>query len=63
MPVIPVPLRAGEPDARFDLKAVLDRLYDEGFYGDRAYAHPPEPRLSPDDAAWAAAFVPTPTVG
>ena len=59
MPVIPVPLRAEDDDARLDLKAVLDRLYDEGYYADGAYTRPPEPRLSPDDAAWAAQFLPT----
>ena len=58
MPVVPVPLAAGDADARLDLKAVLDRLYDDGFYGDRAYAGPPDPRLAPDDAAWAAGFLP-----
>jgi len=61
MPTIPVPLRQGEA-AWLDLKAVLDRLYDEGYYERSAYARPPEPRLSPDDAAWAAQFLP-PTAG
>lgn len=63
MPVVPIPLRAGDADARLDPKAVLDRMYDEGYYGDRAYAGPPEPRLSPDDAAWAAPFLPAAGAG
>ena len=60
MPVVPIPLRAGDPDVRLDLKAALDRIYDEQRYARSAYAHPPEPRLAPDDAAWAAQFVPAP---
>lgn len=64
MPVVPIPLRGDDADAKLDLKAVLDQLYDAGGYADDAYAGPPEPRLTPDDAAWAAQFVPpgTPTL-
>jgi hypothetical protein len=58
MPVIPVPLRAGDPDVPLDLKAALDRIYDEQRYARSVYARPPEPALTPADAAWAAAFVP-----
>lgn len=61
MPIVPVPLRASEPDAQLDLKAILDRLYDEKRYSDYIYAGPPEPRLAPDDAAWASQFVPLPS--
>jgi hypothetical protein len=58
MPPIPIPLREPDPDAKLDLKAVLDRVYDEGGYADYIYPGPPEPRLSDEDAAWAAGFVP-----
>lgn len=58
MPVIPIPLRADDPDVRLDLKPPLDRIYDEQRYARSIYAGPPEPRLSPDDAAWAAPFLP-----
>jgi hypothetical protein len=58
LPVVPVPLRGSDPDARLDLKAVIDRVYDELGYADFIYAGPPEPRLTPDDAAWAAGFLP-----
>ena len=60
MPTIPVPLRAPDPDATLNLKAVLDQAYDGGRYGNYIYSGPPEPRLSPDDAAWATAYLPTP---
>ncbi len=59
IPAIPIPLRAGDPDAALDLKAVIDQPYDGGGYHYFSYSDLPEPRLSPDDAAWAAAFVPT----
>jgi hypothetical protein len=60
MPPLPIPLRAPDPDARLDLKTVLDQVYDGGRYANYAYAGPPEPRLAPDDdAAWAAGFLPS----
>jgi hypothetical protein len=58
LPVLPVPLRAPDPDATLDLKAVVDRVYDEGRYANYIYGGPPEPRLAPDDVAWAAPFLP-----
>ncbi|MBX9626854.1 MAG: DUF4058 family protein [Gemmataceae bacterium] len=59
-PLEPVPVPLRDSNARLDLKAVLDRVYDEGGYEDFAYEGPPEPRLSPADAAWAAPLVPQP---
>ena len=54
LPAVPIPLRAGEPEPRADLKAVLDRVYDEAGYAYRVYRDgPPDPPLSADDAAWA----------
>jgi hypothetical protein len=61
MPIIPVPVRAPGPDVTLNLKAVLDQVYDGGRYGNYIYSGPPEPRLSPDDATWAATFLPAPT--
>lgn len=58
IPILPVPLRAGEPDAALDLKTVIDRVYDEGRYQNYIYRGAPEPRLAPDDATWAAQFLP-----
>ena len=59
IPPIPIPLRDGDADVTLDLKAVIDQIYDGGRYGSYIYSRLPEPRLSPDDAAWAATFVPT----
>ena len=53
LPVIPVPLPAGAPQPTVDLQAVLDRVYDAAGYGMSIYENRPEPRLRPDDAAWA----------
>jgi hypothetical protein len=60
MPVLPIPVRAPDPDAWLDLKAVLDQVYDGGRYANYIYTGPPEPRLAPDDSAWAAQFLPPP---
>jgi hypothetical protein len=57
-PGIPVPLRPADAPARLDLKSVLDRAYDAAGYEFYIYDGLPEPPLSPDDAAWAAQFVP-----
>jgi hypothetical protein len=53
LPVIPVPLKRGVPEPTVDLKAILDRVYDEAGYAYAIYDDPPEPPLSPADAAWA----------
>lgn len=55
MPRIPIPLAGADTDAILDLKATLDKLHDEKRYADYIYAGPPEPRLAPDDLAWAEA--------
>jgi hypothetical protein len=59
LPVVPIPLRGNDPDARLDLKAAIDQVYDGGGYEDYIYSGLPEPQLAPDDAAWAAQFLPT----
>lgn len=54
LPLVPIPLRPGEAEPRADLKAVLDRVYDEAGYAYRIYGDgPPGPPLAADDAAWA----------
>jgi hypothetical protein len=60
LPVIPVPLRAPDPDAQLDLQEVLNQLYDGAGYAYRIYGGPPEPRLNAEDAAWAQQFLPAP---
>jgi hypothetical protein len=58
LPRIPIPLLEGDPDAVLDLKAILDRLYDEGGYDEFIYQTEPVPPLSPDDAVWARSLTP-----
>jgi hypothetical protein len=58
LPVVPIPLRDPDPDARIDLQVVLDHVYDTSGYEDFIYRSGPEPPLGADDAAWAAGFVP-----
>jgi hypothetical protein len=58
LPVIPIPLRSHEPEARLDLQEVLHLVYDAAAYEDYIYKGEPEPRLRPADAKWARQFVP-----
>jgi hypothetical protein len=58
LPVIPIPLRAPDPDARLDLQATLHRVYDAAGYEDYIYETDPQLPLSPDDVVWARQFVP-----
>jgi hypothetical protein len=59
LPVIPIPLRSGDPDARIDLQEILHHVYDATGYADFIYASRPVPALSARDAAWARALVPS----
>ena len=58
LPALPVPLLPGEAEPVVALKPVLDRVYDEGHYADRLYTDTPDPPLTPEQAAWAAALLP-----
>lgn len=54
IPCFPLPLRDGDAEPMVDLKAILDRIYDEGFYGRIIdYHKEPIPSLSKTDAVWA----------
>jgi hypothetical protein len=59
LPVIPIPLRAPDADARLDLQEALNNLYDAAGYEDYIYTGAPQPPLHPDDAAWARQFLPS----
>ena len=59
LPIIPIPLVPGDPDARIDLQEILHQVYDATGYEDFIYAGRPHPALSSKDAAWARTFVPT----
>ncbi len=58
MPVIPIPLVAPHPDARLDLKQILDRVYDAAGYEDYIYDGAPRPPLAGEDATWARQWIP-----
>jgi hypothetical protein len=54
LPVIPIPLKPRDPDARLDLQAVLDGAYDRAGYDLRIdYRGEPDPPLSDELVAWA----------
>jgi Protein of unknown function (DUF4058) len=52
LPEVPVPLSGPDPAARVNLRACLDRAYDEARYRIN-YDRPPTPRLRKPDATWA----------
>ena len=53
LPVVPVPLLPGDPDASLDLQLALKTNYDQFRYDLSVdYTKPPEVRLRPTDAAW-----------
>jgi hypothetical protein len=55
LPRISLPLRPTDTDLILDLQEPLDTAYRGGRYGQRIdYSRPPDPPLSPEDAAWAA---------
>ena len=57
LPAVEIPLRAEEPKATLDLKTAIDRVYREGRFDAIDYTQPPDPPLSPDDAAWLATLL------
>jgi hypothetical protein len=58
LPEVPVPLRRGESEARLPLGTLLTDIYARAHYDLRLdYRQPPEPPLSPRDAAWADALL------
>lgn len=58
LPVIPVPLRAGEADATLDLQELLHQVYDAAGYDLYIYGGSPEPALTAEQTAWARGFLP-----
>jgi hypothetical protein len=58
LPRIPVPLDPGEPEVLLDLRAALDRAYEEGRYAEQLdYTKSPAPPLREPDATWAREFL------
>jgi hypothetical protein len=58
LPVIPVPLRVPDGDARVDLREAVDQVYDEAGYVHFIYDGTPDPPLATEDAQWARQFLP-----
>jgi hypothetical protein len=57
LPCIPIPLKPGAEEILLDLQIMFNRAYDGGPYRRGAVDYteePPAPRLSAEDAAWAA---------
>lgn len=58
LPVVPIPLRPDDEDARLDLQAVLNRAYDRaGYEFEIDYAKPPSPPLPQRYLQWADALL------
>jgi hypothetical protein len=54
LPVVPIPLKDGDPDARLDLQAALTSIYDRAGYDlEIDYRGEPNPPLSDKLAEWA----------
>lgn len=54
IPNVPIPLRPNEDEPILPLNQMIHQLYDEAGYDLTInYQHPPQPRLSAEDAAWA----------
>jgi hypothetical protein len=57
LPVIRIPLRDHDPDAKLDLQTLIDTAYKRGGYDDLDYQNDPEPPLAGKDAIWADALL------
>ena len=54
LPVIPIPLKAGDPDAQLDLQSLIDQTYDRAGYDmEIDYGKDAIPPLDDEMAAWA----------
>jgi hypothetical protein len=58
LPIIRIPLRETDPDARLDIQELIDKAYENGGYdAEIDYRVDPFPPLQGDDAAWADALL------
>ncbi|MBP87854.1 MAG: hypothetical protein CMJ64_14215 [Planctomycetaceae bacterium] len=57
LPIISVPLRETDDDAKLDLQALIEQCYRNGAYDDLNYSVPANPPLEGDDDAWASALL------
>ena len=60
LPIIPIPLRSPDTDARLDLQEALNHVYDASGYEDYIYSGSPDPELKGVHVAWAESLVPRP---
>ena len=58
LPIIPIPLRAPDGDARLDLQEALNHVYDASGYEDYIYSGLPDPPLEGEDRIWAEGVIP-----
>jgi hypothetical protein len=52
LPVIRIPLRPQDQDAKLDLQAIVDQTYENGAYDSIDYSVPPVPHLTADVDRW-----------
>lgn len=53
LPIIAIPLQAGDDEPRIDLQELLHEVYDAAGFDLVAYRNEPDPSLEADDAVWA----------
>ncbi|MCW5851998.1 MAG: DUF4058 family protein, partial [Anaerolineae bacterium] len=62
LPIIPIPLADGDPDAPLDLQSVFTTVYDRAGYDyGLDYRQSPEPPLAEADLPWAQALLQPPS--
>jgi hypothetical protein len=59
LPTIPIPLRSPDPDARLDIAAALNQIYDSAGFEDYIYNDSPRPALEPAEVEWSRRFLPS----
>ena len=52
LPVLPIPLRRGEPETTLELQPLVNLCTEHGGYRASDYARPPDPPLDADDEPW-----------
>jgi len=60
LPAVAIPLRPTDADVRLDLHQLIHQIYDAAGYKYYIYSASPQPPLTPEQAEWAAEFLPKP---
>jgi hypothetical protein len=58
LPIIPIPLRAGDPLVTLDLQSLIEQVYRNGRYDRTDYSKTCDPPLEEGDAEWAGTLSP-----